>query len=153
MKTLCVYSTRTRITEAVARKIADAAGAELLYITDGKDRSGFFGYIAAAISGLKKDLPELLPYKTEFPIEEYDRIIFASPIWCEDISPIIRAFLKQNADKLKGEIFAAVTHMSNIDYAQKIKKAFGEAVKYVSVKTHKNDFTAQIEEFCNKYFN
>lgn len=151
MKTLCVYCTRTGITEKISKRVADKTGAELLRITDGKNRSGFFGYIAAAAVGLNKTLPKLLEYKTAEPLETYDKIILASPVWCEDISPIMRSFIAENSDRIKGEVYIIATHMSGISYsekAEKLKENYKlKLVSFFSVKTRKYDWTKDTDEF------
>lgn len=154
MKTICIYHTRSGYSKSIAEKIANETGAELLCITDGKDRSGFFGYIAAAIVGLKKTLPVLTPYKTELPLEEYERMIFVAPVWCENVSPIMRSFVKSNAEKLNGELYFVLTSMSGITYEEKANELFSGIGKkintFLPVKTHKNDWNKDINQIIEK---
>ena len=151
MKTLCVYFTRTNLTEKIAAEISRQLDAELLKITDGKDRSGVLGYITAAVLGLKKSFPKLKPYKTEYPLCEYDRIIIAAPVWCEDICPIARAFAFENRQNLKGDIYLVITHMSNISYEKKIsafETLINKKVKsFLSLKTKKHDYSIELQKF------
>lgn len=152
MKTLCVYCSRTGLTEKTAKKIAEKIGAETVMITDGKSRKGAFGYIGACIDAIFKKEPDLLPFKTEFPICEYERIIIAAPVWCEDVCFIAKAFLKSVKDEIKGELCFVITHMSKISYENKIaalaKSAGKENYKFLSVKSKKNDYLKEAEEFA-----
>lgn len=154
MKTLCVYSTRSGLTEKAVQRIAEKCGCETMLITDGKDYSGIFGYFKAAVRGLSKKLPVLKPYKSSLPIDQYEKIIIAAPVWCEDICPFAKTFLKENKDKLKGEVYFVITHMSDLTYEEKIIKLKNQIAKsdfpHLSVKTHKNDYTAELDLFVNK---
>lgn len=149
MKTLCVYHSRTGLSKKIAEEIAAKTDAELLEITDGKDRSGIFGYMAAAVVGLKKTLPALAPYKTACPMAEYDRVIIVCPIWCENVSPIARAFMAEN--KFSGDVHTVVTHMSPLPYENKIDALhtlLGKAPNsYLSLQTHKFDYTMALNAF------
>lgn len=149
MKTLCVYHTRTGCTEKIAQAISKELNAELVEITDGKDVSGVWGYIKAAVAGLKKGLPTLCAYKTELPLAEYDRVIVACPIWCENVSPIARAFMKEN--DFSGEVHVVVTHMSPMSYEKKIDQLnvyLGKAPNsFLSVQTKKHDYTMALKSF------
>ncbi len=49
IKVLCVYCTRTGHTKALMQAISDRLGAELVEITDGKNRSGLLGYVLSLI--------------------------------------------------------------------------------------------------------
>ena len=49
MKTLCVYYTRTNTTKTVMETIAGRIGADLAEYTDGRDRSGFMGFVGACL--------------------------------------------------------------------------------------------------------
>ncbi len=156
MKTLCVYNTRSGISKEIAEFVADKLNAEMLCVTNGKKYNGFFGYIAAAFSGLKKKLPDILPYKTRYPIEEYGRIVIVAPIWCEDVNPVMRSFLLRNKYKFKGEIYCIINHMSDISYSEKIENLCNytgkEIANYLSLKTNKNDFLKNTEEYLNNNF-
>ena len=151
MKTLCVYYSRTGMTEQIAREIAAGCGADLLRITDGKDRSGFFGYCAAAMAGLRKKLPVLQPYSLPAPLAEYDRVIVLSPIWCENVCPVIRAFLAAEKEQLRGEVYGVITHMSALPYDKPraaLAHSLGrEALPGLSVQTRKHDWHAEVQNF------
>lgn len=151
MKTLCVYSTRTGMTKQIAETIACRTGAELLRITDGKDWSGVLGYFGAAVSGLRKTLPQLLPYRTRLPLEQYDRIILCAPIWCENVCPVMRAFLTENMGLFRGEVCCVITHMSALSYEERMRGLelyLGrEPARWLSVQTGNYDRSKDVEAF------
>lgn len=154
MKTLCVCHSRTGITKTIAETVAEETEAELLFISDGEAYEGFFGYIRAAVVGLRKSLPTLAPYCTAQPMESYDRIVVLCPVWCEDVSPVARKFLLENREIISGEVSICLTHMSPIPYTQKIDKlfaAFGKKPKAtLSVQTRKYDFSGDVASFIEK---
>ena len=154
MKTICIYCTRTGITKKIAEDIAAAVGAELSEITDGKARRGVFGFIGGAVVGLRKKLPELLPLRTERPLEEYDRVIVLAPVWCETLSPIARAFLTEEKSSLKGELDLVITHMSDLTYEEPVRKftdSVGLAPKhFLSVKTKNHVFSDEVKGFIEE---
>ena len=122
MKTLCVYCTRSGLTEKLALEAAAKTDAETVKITDGKDRSGGWGYFCAAVAGLRRKLPELLPFETALPLSAYDRVILAAPIWSENVCPLLRRFLADHGKELTGRVYLLITHMSDQPYAKKIER-------------------------------
>lgn len=151
MKTLCVYATRTGHSKKIAEEIAEKLGAELLCVTDGKDYRGAWGYLVAAVVGLRKKLPALLPYQTEMPLKEYDRVITVTPIWCENLCPTVRAFLLENREELCGEWIPVVTHMSGLPYdepARRLSQALGKPfAAFLSLQTKNHNWCPEVEEF------
>lgn len=154
MKSLCVYCTRTGITENIAKTVAQGTGAEFVRITDGKSRKGISGYLSICFDVIFKHFPELKPLKTEYPISEYERIIIAAPVWCEDLSFLAKLFLESHKDEFNCDIYIVATHMSGLSYEKKIKvlgkysgeKKFG----YLSLKTKGHDTSFETQEFINK---
>ena len=59
MKTLCLYYTRTNTTKAVMENIAGILGADLAEYTDGRERSGFFGYVGACFATVDHTIPRV----------------------------------------------------------------------------------------------
>ncbi len=150
MKTLCVYCTRSGTSKKIAEKLSNELDAELLFITNGKSYKSVFGYISAAVTGLKSKLPEILPYKSKLPIGEYDRIILVAPIWCEDVCPLAKRFLTENSGKINGKLYYVINHMSDISYEDKILKldklSATQNSGFISLKTHKCDFLKDSEK-------
>ena len=68
---LCVYYSRTGKTRDTMTAIAEALDAELVEITDGVSRGGFFGSIRSCLDAVRKSTRFLEPFKTEKAIKDY----------------------------------------------------------------------------------
>ena len=157
MKTLVLYATRTGRTYDISRKIADELGAELAPISDGKNYAGFFGYIRAAVAGLKKDPQTHISLGAQEDLDAYERIILAGPIWAENWCSISRGFLKEYGSKINCPIHFVFTHMSPISYdrcatdADKYLKAPHEGFLSISTKiksdVDKNEYDMALNTF------
>lgn len=151
MKSICIYYSRTQNSAKIAKEIAEKTSSELIEISDGKNYSGFFGYIRAAVKGLSKKLPALLPYDCKGKIGEYDRVIIVSPVWCENICPIVRAFLEENKGDLRGDVYFVLTHMASLSYEDAINAEFAligkTAQATLSLQTRKHEWTSELSDF------
>ena len=149
MKTLCLYYSRTSLTREVMQHIAEALDAELYEYTDGKDRSGPFGYLLSCIDSCRK-YPEVTIKDLETPLEAYDRILVGMPVWAEMPCVIGKAFLKQYAPQLKN-VYLVVTHMADVPYTKQILKLNDlldtPAEGYLSVATGKGIDYTKANEF------
>ena len=152
--TLCVYCTRTNHTRRIMETIAAELGADLAVITDGVDRTGMLGYVNAAMTSMRKQLPDILSVKTPKPIREYDTIILGAPIWAETVCPLAKAFLKRYAPLLHGKVFYVVTHMADNPYKEQIQKLDGflgkPHIAHLSVSTKRDSLDAEITDFVSK---
>ncbi len=148
---LCVYTTRTGISKNIADIVAKRYNAELLEISDGKDYKGIWGYIAAAVAGLKRKLPEILPYTAERSLEDYEKVFIVAPVWCEKINPMIRRFLLDNKGKFGGDIYYIIDHMADLSYEDKIISLDNltgkKCEEYLSLKSYKCDYEKPLNEF------
>ena len=151
---LCVYCTRTGHTERLMQEISRKLGAELVEITDGKDRSGFRGYVSAAIAGLRKTPPAIREIRTAKPLGEYAHIIVGMPIWSENACPIARGFLRQYGSSIRGDVSYVVTHASDRPYDAPIARLDDYLEKphkwHLSVSSKKEDLSHEINEFTAK---
>ena len=133
--------------EAIARE----TGADLAEYTDGKNRSGFFGYIGACFVTVKRSLPRLT-VKGGADLKAYDRIIIGMPVWVEGPCAIGRAFIKKYSGSLPKDVYYVVTHMGDRDYAGKIKamdSLLGRpSAGQLSVKTKENDYIGESEAYA-----
>lgn len=157
MKTLVLYATRTGRTYDISRKIADELGAELAPISDGKNYAGFFGYIRAAVAGLKKDPQTHISLGAQENLDAYERIILAGPVWAENWCSINRGFLKEYGSRINCQVHFVFTHMSKISYdrcatdADKYLKAPHKGFLSVSTKiksdVDKKEFESALDKF------
>ena len=72
-------------------------------IFDLKDRKGFWGWFAGGKDAFLK-IPAKIK-KIEKAPSAYDLVVIGTPIWAMTISPAIRTYLSQNAEKLKRVAF------------------------------------------------
>ena len=56
--------------------------------------SGFKKFFWGGKSATMKEQPELVPYQVD--LSQYQRIIFATPVWAGTFAPPLRTFLKEN---------------------------------------------------------
>ena len=121
MRTLCLYYTRTNTTKEIMENIARIIGADAAEYTDGKNRSGFLGYVGACFATVKNTISKV-SIKGEINLKEYDRLIIGMPVWAEGPCAIGKALLKKYASVMPSEVYYVVTHMGDKnDYTAKIK--------------------------------
>ena len=151
MKTLCLYYTRTNSTKKAMERLAELTGADLAEYTDGKDRSGWLGYLGACIASMKKTFPKV-HIKGEPDLRTYDRVVIGMPVWAEAPSVVGRAFIRKYRKKLPDQVYYAVTHMAKTEYTEKIKamdRLLGRpSAGQVSLRTKDHDFLQDVEAFA-----
>lgn len=88
---LVVYYSRSGKTRSVAEKLRELLSADLAEITEEKDRSGAFGYLAACKDSMMKRPADLrhVPSPTEYRI-----MVIGMPVWAFQPPPAIRAYLQ-----------------------------------------------------------
>lgn len=151
---LCVYFSRTGHDSRIAMRLERNVSADLAEIDDGKNWDGILGYIRGAVFALKKVLPEVEINLTR-DISEYDKVIVAAPIWCEDVCPQAKAFLKKYGKEIKGDVYFVISHMSNLGYEDKIYMLNDfldrPYVSHLTVQTGKgNDYISGVDEFAEE---
>lgn len=151
MKTLCLYYTRTNTTKEIMENIAKIIGADVAEYTDGKDRSGFPGYIGACFATVNNAVSGV-SIKGEINIKEYDRLIIGMPVWVEGPCAIGRALIKKYSSVMPSEVYYVVMHMGKRDYAAKIKamdRLLGRpSAGQVSIRTKKNNYIKESTAFA-----
>ncbi len=151
MKTLCLYYTRTNTTKEVMETIANIVGADVAEYTDGKDRSGFWGYVGACFATVNNTISKV-SIKGEINFKEYDRVIIGMPVWVEGPCAIGRALIQKLGVAMPSEVYYVVTHMGTHDYAAKIKamdNLLGRpSAGRVSIRTKENDYIKESAAFA-----
>lgn len=107
MKSLVVYYSLEGNTKYVAEEIAKQTGADILSLEPKKSypTGATTKYIFGGRSAIMGDCPELKPYHIQ--LEEYNQIIFGTPVWASTFTPPLRTFIKQeNLAGKKIAIFA-----------------------------------------------
>ena len=87
---LCIYYSRTGNTRRAVKEIAEALDAEIVAITDGRDRSGWKGYLRSGMDAMKLSTKPLNPFETARPLEEYRLVIVGSPVWAGPIRSLLK---------------------------------------------------------------
>ncbi len=113
-KVLLVYFSRSGITSAVATAICRALeqrglSCDLEPLTERTNRRGILGFMRSGREALF-DSPAKLEPLVRDP-EHYDLVVVGTPVWGSSPSTPVRAFLRQNASKLKAVAFF-MTHGS-----------------------------------------
>lgn len=152
MRTLCLYYTRTNTTKEIMENIAEVICADVAEYTDGRDRSGFLGYVGACFATVKNTISEV-SIKGEIDLKDYDRVIIGMPVWAEGPCAIGRALIKKFSSVLPSEVYYVVTHMGDKhDYSAKIKamdKLLGRpSAGQVSIRTKENDYIRDSRAFA-----
>ena len=152
MRTLCLYYTRTNTTKEIMENIAKIIGADVAEYTDGKDRSGFLGYVGACFATVNNTVSKV-SIKGGINVKDYDRVIIGMPVWAEGPCAIGRALIKKYSSLMPSEVYYVVTHMGDKnDYMAKIKamdKLLGRpSAGQVSIRTKENDYIRESTAFA-----
>jgi hypothetical protein len=132
--------------------IAKIIGADVAEYTDGKDRSGFLGYVGACFATVNNTISKV-SIKGEINLKEYDRIIIGMPVWAEAPCAIGRALIKKYSSVMPSEVYYVVTHMGDKhDYTAKIKamdKLLDRpSAGQISIRTKENDYIKESAAFA-----
>lgn len=88
---LIYYFTRTGRSKGIAETLAKEQGTSALPISDGKNWSGVFGYMKAAVAALKgKGLPV-----TYTPPAGGESVAVVFPVWAGRCPPAIKTFVQE----------------------------------------------------------
>lgn len=159
MKALVVYYSMSGNTEYVANKINDNLGVDLLKLVPIKEypSKGFRKYLWGGKSAIMKDMPSLEEY--QFNADEYDTIIFGTPVWASRMTPPLRTFINNHKEELKEKNIAAYACFLGSGAKETIE-SIKELLEIENLKTSlilidpKNQMTEekekQIDEFCNQ---
>ena len=85
------YFTRTGRSKEIAQSLAERKETCALPISDGKNWSGGFGYVRAAVAAL---IGKGLPAAHENPGDEAD-IVVVFPVWAGGLPPVIKTFVQE----------------------------------------------------------
>ena len=159
MKKAIVYYSMSGNTEYVAKYISEKTGADLIRIEPKKEypKSGFKKFFWGGKSAVMGETPNLENY--DFNSDEYDYIIFGTPVWASTFAPPIKTFVKENKGKLKNKKFAIFTCYMGSGADKTIEKLskyldanqIEAELKLIDPKDKKTDEkNKKIEEFCKK---
>ena len=89
---LCIYYSRTGSTRRAVKEIAEALDAEIVAISDERDRSG--------MDAMKTSTKPLRPFETARPLEAYKLVIVGTPVWAGRMASPVRSLLKRRGLEL-----------------------------------------------------
>jgi len=95
MRTLILFYSRTGITKKVVNEIKTIINCDVDEIIDKKDRDGAIGYLFAGRDTLLKRTTEIEQHKDP---RNYDIIFIGTPVWVNDMSVPIRAYIYNNKE-------------------------------------------------------
>ena len=132
--------------------IAKIIGADVAEYTNGKDRSGFWGYIGACFATVNNTISKV-SIKGGVNLKEYDRVIIGMPVWVEGPCAIGRALIKKYSSVMPSEVYYGVTQKSDKrDYTEKIKamdkRPGSPSAGQVSIRTKENDYIKDSAAFA-----
>lgn len=132
MNTLVIYFSQTGTTKAVAEKIAEIKGADLVEIKS--EKSYEMSYWKTVFTSLKEIFTKARPkLAMEIPdTAKYDRILIGCPIWCSVIPNVVLTLLDTvNLNGKHAALFTTSGASLPVKPAAKIKKL------YPNVRWHK----------------
>lgn len=153
MKIVIVYYSRSGQTRKIAELIGSKLNAEIEEIHDHKSRKGIFGFITSGNEAYLRKMPAIDPPKKD--PAQYDMVIIGTPIWAGNPSTPVRAFLKENQEKLKQVAFFCTSMGSNPKPAfEEMRKIIGqEPIEQMNVTTRdfRNQFYPEmVDEFVQR---
>ena len=106
MKTLIVYFSLEGNTKWAVEQIAARLSTDTMALVpkNAYPDKGFKRFLWGGKSALMRETPDLEPHKVD--ITQYERIIFATPIWAGTFAPPLRSFIQ--SEDLTGKAFAFV---------------------------------------------
>ena len=159
MKKAIVYYSMSGNTEYVANCISQKTDSDLIKIVPKKEypSTGFKKFFWGGKSAVMGETPALENY--EFDSENYDCVVFGTPVWASTFTPPIRTFIKENKDKLNGKKIAVFVCYSGggadktIERLKKyleIENLEAELILIDPKDKKTEEKNGQIEEFCQK---
>lgn len=154
-KTIIVYYSLEGNTDYMAKRIAEAIGADLLRLDTKKayPSKGFRKILVGGRSAVMAQTPALVPYA--FDGDAYGRVIFGFPVWAGNVTPPLRTFIQENDLGAKRIAAFACQSGSGAETAfEKLKECLGieafeaEAVFIDPLKKPSEDNEQKLQEFC-----
>ena len=116
-KVLVVYYSREGHTKLVAEKLAQIFNADLEQLIDKKKRTGPIGFSGAGKDAVAGNLTSLEPLKRN--PQDYDIILIGTPSWFGNVTPAVRAFIKENNLSGKRVGLFGTAHLTGVENALK----------------------------------
>jgi flavodoxin len=152
-KILIAYYSRTGLTKKIADKLQEKLGCEVEEIISSKKRSGVVGYLFSGKEATQKKAAEIQP--TLKNPADYDLVIIGTPIWSWNLSSPVRAYLMQNADRLKRvAVFCTMGGSGDKTAFSETEKICGynllASASFLSKEIVAGKFEAKLEKFAQE---
>lgn len=152
-KILIAYYSRTGLTKKIADRLQEKLGCEVEEIISSKKRSGVVGYLFSGKEATQKKSAEIQP--TLKNPADYDLVIIGTPIWSWNLSSPVRAYLMQNADRLKRvAVFCTMGGSGDKTAFAEIEKICGykllASTSFLSKEIVAGKFEAKLEKFAEE---
>lgn len=149
MKAIIVYYSLTSNTEFVAKEISSRLNCDILplEVLNPYPDKGFKKFYWGGKSAVMKESPELKKYT--FNKNDYDVIIFGTPVWAGTFTPPLRTFVKENDLSDKNiVIFACSSGGKATNAINKLKDEIGIKSDILSLELvdPKNKYNEKIEK-------
>jgi flavodoxin len=108
--TLVVYYSRTGTTEAAARRVADALGADLETISPAARYEGVAGFLRCVFQATGRECP---PIGATRDPSGYRLVVVGSPVWAGCLASPVRSYLTAHRERLP-EVAAFCTSGSGV---------------------------------------
>lgn len=105
MNVLIVYYSRTGITAEIARAIHKEMGGDLEEIQDTRNRSGILGYLRSGLEAALKKQATIKEARND--PGEYDLVLIGTPVWSNNMSTPVRAYLERYKTSFKAAAYFA----------------------------------------------
>lgn len=149
---LCVYYSRTGTTRAVAEKVAEILEAEVVEISDGKNRAGTMGFFRSGLDAMRKTPEPLGAFASRRPLSDYEQVILATPVWAGRCSSVMRSFLAEKGQMLPEKVSYILTHTGEREYeevyAQMDQYLVGRHTFGLSVQVKAEDYHQKVYDFA-----
>lgn len=154
---LIAYYSLTGNTARVATDLAARLGADVESIQDKSHGVGVFGRIAAAIDALRKTSSKIGPLQHD--PAEYAITVVATPVWVGQMTPAVRAYLKQTRGRIQNVAFFVTSGDTDIGkMAPALAASAGQspvasagfnARELADAATYENKLSAFVEEITS----
>lgn len=114
---LCIYYSRTGNTKKAMQEIAAELDAELVELSDGVNRKGFFGWLRCGMDAMRKNTRRVRSVKLERPLTSYRLVVVGTPVWAGRCSSVVRSFLKERGKELQ-DVAYVLTRASEDKYEE-----------------------------------
>ncbi|MBQ6152324.1 MAG: flavodoxin family protein [Ruminococcus sp.] len=159
MKTAIVYYSMSGNTKMIADMIAVELSADIIEIVPKKayPDKGMKKFLWGGKAAVMGDKPALEPYS--FNADNYDMILFGSPVWASNVTPPIRSFIDENRDGLKSKQFGVFLCFSGggadkaVIKLQKLLNIDGFKAELILVDPKEKPFSeyeTKVKVFCDK---